>query len=530
MAEEILPPFSVEQAIIDCGVPINIMFNGSTQAQRIASDLFDDDFNSCIDKTNEELDEDFKDYSSLTVANGQIRLAPATKKNIKAFLQWTKHKLRINENPQMERLPINDANNILQRYKMHKAYIDKSKTISETAKPEQFTDKIKWTDWVPTFRNFLRTIPGRNGVPLSYIIRDENDDIRNDYTNFLEEYIDKANLHGAAFITDAAEVHTYVTKFITNNDVAESKLSAIADQNDGRQDFLTLKDHYEGIGVNALDVTRADRLLETLFYSGEKKPNMWWTLFEKLLNEAFTIYNRKEGREVHSEHMKLRILCKKVTADFLPTAKATVQLQLAKDPITITYDEALASFRNQVNLKYPPELSSQSNRSRTRRISEFTTRGGRGRGRFGRGGRGRHGRGRGGRGRGRNSNGRRPRTDTRMVKCTDGTEVESHASFKFSDEVWAVLPEAERNRILQEREEYKRRRYNGNSDDRSTISQITMADLQSVNQSMSNLQQQISTLTSQANNNQENNESPPTSIMGGRNEQANLRTRSNNNN
>jgi hypothetical protein len=261
MAEEILPPFLVEQAIIDCGVPINIMFNGSTQVQHIASDLFDDDFNSCIDKTNEELDDDFKDYSSLTVANGQIRLTPATKKNIKAFLQWTKHKLRINEDPQMERLPIDDTNNILQRYKTHKVYIDKSKTISETAKPEQFTDKIKWTDWVPTIRNFLCTIPGQNGVPLSYIIRDENNDVRNNYTNFLEEYVDKVNLHGTAFITDAAEVHTYVTKFITNNDVAESKLSAIADQNDSRQDFLLLKDHYEGIGVNALDVTRADQLL-----------------------------------------------------------------------------------------------------------------------------------------------------------------------------------------------------------------------------------------------------------------------------
>jgi hypothetical protein len=57
-----------------------------------------------------------------------------------------------------------------------------------------------------------------------------------------------------------------------------------------------------------------------------------------------------------------------------------------------------------------------------------------------------------------------------MLKCTDGIEVESHASFKFSDEVWAVLPKAERNYILQERKEYKCRHYNGSNDDRSTIS------------------------------------------------------------
>ena len=123
-----------------------------------------------------------------------------------------------------------------------------------------------------------------------------------------------------------------------------------------------------------------------------------------------------------------------------------------------------------------------------------------------------------------------------MIRCTDGSEVETHASFKFSDDVWAVLPDTERTRILHEREEYKRRRYNGGNDDRSIISQITTAtphaaaDLQSVTQSINNLQQQISSLQSQSNVNNDNNAGPPSSIMGGRNEQANLHTRSNNNN
>jgi hypothetical protein len=41
-------------------------------------------------------------------------------------------------------------------------------------------------------------------------------------------------------------------------------------ENNGRQDFIALQEHYEGVGVNALDVTKANRILETLFYSGEK--------------------------------------------------------------------------------------------------------------------------------------------------------------------------------------------------------------------------------------------------------------------
>ena len=43
---------------------------------------------------------------------------------------------------------------------------------------------------------------------------------------------------------------------------------------------------------------------------------MWWEEFEKQLTKAFAIYDKKENRQVHSDEMKLRILCKKINADF----------------------------------------------------------------------------------------------------------------------------------------------------------------------------------------------------------------------
>jgi hypothetical protein len=45
-------------ALAACGVSDVIGWNNQTDAQRIASDLFDDDFNSCMDKTFSQLDED----------------------------------------------------------------------------------------------------------------------------------------------------------------------------------------------------------------------------------------------------------------------------------------------------------------------------------------------------------------------------------------------------------------------------------------------------------------------------------------
>jgi hypothetical protein len=84
---------------------------------------------------------------------------------------------------------------------------------------------------------------------------------------------------------------------------------------------------------------------------------MWWEEFEKQLTSAFTIYNKKEGRAVHSPKMKLRILLNKVQADCLVYVKASIGMELTRQPITLTYEQALATFRNEVNRKFSPQIS-----------------------------------------------------------------------------------------------------------------------------------------------------------------------------
>ena len=71
----------------ECGVNVTDMFEGRTQAERLATDLFSDDFHTCMVKTHTKLDSDFKTYSDLTQKQGQIRVTPGVKKNIKAFVQ-----------------------------------------------------------------------------------------------------------------------------------------------------------------------------------------------------------------------------------------------------------------------------------------------------------------------------------------------------------------------------------------------------------------------------------------------------------
>ena len=127
------------------------------------------------------------------------------------------------------------------------------------------------------------------------------------------------------------------------------------------------------MGVLGVNVLKAEEILKSLFYSGEKKSGMWWDEFEKQLSHSFTIIHKDKKREVYSNEMKLRIRIQKVNADFLQSVKAAMSIELIRVPLMMTYEQALTTFRNEVNRKYPPGISTNS--SRSRRINEVNHRG-----------------------------------------------------------------------------------------------------------------------------------------------------------
>jgi uncharacterized membrane protein YgcG len=503
------PVFTVHDAMIQCGVNNVAMFGGLTAAQRLASDAFGDEFTTCMDKTFEELEGDFKSYSTLTSAQGQIRLLPGVQRNIKAFIQWTRDEIRLGHNPAGIAFPVDQAVNLIRRYKSHKTFVDKAKTISDAAKPEQFTGSIKWADWYPTFENYLRAIPGRNGTPLAYIIRVNDAPDPTPHPNFLDDYISMAPLAGEAFTIDAAEVHTYVVKFTAGNETAEAKIQAFNGENNGRVDVRALVDHYEGVGMHAIDIIKAEKTLKDLFYAGEKKPHMWWEEFEKQLSMAFTIIERREQRMVYSDQQKLRILSGKITADFLGHIKAAIDIEMTWNPVTMTYVQALANFRNAVNSKFPPEMAEKQ---RHRRVQETNT--GRGRGRGGGRGRGRGRGGRGGRGRGGGSgNVKRQHPDARTITGNDGNSLQVHPSYGFSSDEWRNIPRNEQDRLRQQRQEYNASKKH--KADGSTINQVTVNLPAGINED--DARSRISAITSALSTTGGN------TIMGGRVERENER-------
>jgi hypothetical protein len=297
-----------------------------------------------MDKTFQELEDDFKSYSNMTVIQGQIRLNPGRKKRVKAFIQWGRDMICCDIDPASMAFPVWDTAGLIRKYKSHEAFVAKSKMITATAKPDAFTEKAKWEEWNPIFLNFLRAIPGRNGIQLKYVLRDNEQPILVPGIDFIDDYINRAPLRGDTFNNDAQEVSTYITNFMNGNQVAESKLLSNADVHNGRLDYIALKEHYEGVGINTVEILKADKVISTLHYNGEKKPHMWWDEFERQLTKAFTMYNHKERRQVYSDEMKLRTLCNKVQADFLQATCMSIMIDLSRIPVTMTYAQALSNF------------------------------------------------------------------------------------------------------------------------------------------------------------------------------------------
>ena len=418
--------FTVLDAINQIGIVDQVLFNGNTRAERIATEMFDDNFESCIDKTFKEIDEDLKSWSAMTINNGQIRLTPLQKRNLKAFTQWVKNKLRQGQDPSVEAFPIDDAAKFLSQYKTHEAFISKASTLADSAKPDKFTNKIQWKDWKPTFINYLRHIPGRYGVPLLYIIRDYVDSIDGD--DLLSDYVRNApHDAGEAFDTDTSEVHTYLVNSVKGNTVAESRLASHGFSHNGLQDMKVLCEQYEGVGINATEVSNAEKDINSLTYNGERRPQMCWEQFELRLVSAFSTINKHEHRVVYSDMQKLRILNRKIHADFLHSTKTVINTELARIPMTMTFTHALASYRNAVLEKYPVEISQRNNRNSYRRINQ-TSRGGRGRGRSNNN----SGRGRGGRGGRGNKGTKRGHPDAHWIQGRDGRQIEIHHTYDFA--------------------------------------------------------------------------------------------------
>ena len=154
-----LPPnHNVLEAVILCGVS-NAPRAGivGTDAERISENVFNNNFESCMDYDEEQLKAGLKTFSELRANQGEITLMPIVKKRLLAFIQFAKDEIWMGRNLGAIAFPVGNMTALLKRMKTHERWVEKS---SNVPKPKEFTKDVKWDDWEIIFVDYLGLIPG----------------------------------------------------------------------------------------------------------------------------------------------------------------------------------------------------------------------------------------------------------------------------------------------------------------------------------------------------------------------------------
>ena len=160
-------------------------------------------------------------YQKRTISN-RINFGMRCTKWLIAMMHWVQDFSLCSRQPSIDDfVTANDFKQALltaaQRASLHKVDMDQVNTISKAAAPGKLRDERKWPEWYPAFVNYLSTIPGVYGVPLSYVVcENEAPDHAHDFAgDFTEEIIACTPLDGPKFRADARKVHQLLKTFLT---------------------------------------------------------------------------------------------------------------------------------------------------------------------------------------------------------------------------------------------------------------------------------------------------------------------------
>ena len=276
-------------------------------------------------------------YGRRTVADGRTIFGLRKTRYLIGLTHWVQDFARVGEEPTLHgidnalqfRTALDDATT---RADVRRVEKDQSDTVSKAADPGKFKDECKWPEWEPAFVNYLSTIPGVNGIPLCYVVRELGvPDRSSDFASFNEKAIACAPLIGPNFQADSRKVHQLLKSYL-QAESAEQWIKPMSRRQNGREDMEALRGHYSGEGNTSRRIAVAERYRDNLHYKNEKALS-----FSTFLDKVQTMFNifEAEGEPVQ-EAAKVRILLKKVEHPQLQTAVGTLRVRAQMDGVSFT--------------------------------------------------------------------------------------------------------------------------------------------------------------------------------------------------
>ena len=288
-----------------------IGFRTDEQKESLREDSFES-YHDIQSLTEKEVTTMATNFASRTAANGRIIFGTRRTKFLKSLVHWTQDFVRVSEDPSIVglteatfRAQLDRAS---KRADVRKTLREQTKTSAEAASPGSLENEKQWKQWEEKFCNYARSHIGVLGVPLSYVIReDEEPDTETEFTDFVSRTIACAPLEGEYYTADRMSVFNMIVSFTTGQPSGDWIKSTLR-FSDGRRSMTALRQHFAGEGNASRNMAEADRLHESLMYKSERA--MSFEVFLTQCQKMFNIYE-KEG-EPMADDAKVRFLFKKV--------------------------------------------------------------------------------------------------------------------------------------------------------------------------------------------------------------------------
>lgn len=209
--------------------------------------------------TEKDITDMASEFGKRTQAQGRIVFGLGRTKKLTGIMHWVQDCYRAGDTPSHEDFDIAILFEALSRAQIRESDIDLVATNAKAADPGKFKDERKWPEWEKSFVNYLSVIPGVNGVPLSYIVRQNEFPAEDEmYSSFNERMIHRAPLDGQYYLADSRRVHQLLHGFLQGENT-ESWIRGIAKYQDGRRDMIALRRHYAGEGNSTRRIADAKK-------------------------------------------------------------------------------------------------------------------------------------------------------------------------------------------------------------------------------------------------------------------------------
>jgi hypothetical protein len=252
--------------------------------------------------TSDEIREAIKGFKTLSNQADRFNLTALATKRITQLALWVKDRVRLDQAVSFPNGTSNEDFNTeiaqsQQREDIRKTRKKAAESLATLKVDPILKSSAGWEVWLDAIRAALTVAYGEKGVPLLYVIREDEASTYPIGTTWEELAIAATPLGGLKYDADRQTVHLFILNNVAEDSDAYAYIYPLIGRNNGRLDMMALSDRYENDATIQARVNQANKTWDVLVYKNERA--MSFETFCKKLTKTLQHFD-KAGRAKHN--------------------------------------------------------------------------------------------------------------------------------------------------------------------------------------------------------------------------------------